>query len=231
MAVERIKEDKERKENDDKGLEYPMINSLPAGSKAILTKDSNSGFKALIPDGVTSIGLKDFYDNQLTSIVIPDSVTTIGFGAFAGNQLKSVVIPNSVKRIGQSAFQYNQLKSVVIPDSVTSLGVYAFYNNQLTSIVIPDSVTRIYSYAFAWNEWTEIIFEGEIPPTIQYNTFDNNPCLNAIYVPDNAVETYKKTDNYEIYVDIIKPISERPTKQRSKGGEVNGFKASYFKQV
>ena len=93
---------------------------------------------------------------------------------------------------------------------MTSISAFAFAYNQLTSVVIPDSVTGIWDYTFGSNQLTEIIFEGETPPNIYSNTFSDNLDLNAIYVPDNAVETYKAMTNYTKYADIIKPISERP---------------------
>ena len=217
------------------GLEYLLRNSIPIGSKAILTQDGDGALKAVIPDSVTRIGdtafqysqLKSvvignsvtfignnaFHTNQLTSVVIGDSVTTISTYAFYFNQLTSIVIGNSVTSIDQCAFQYNRLTSIVIGNSVTSIGYGAFQNNRLTSVVIGDSVTTISYGAFSTNQLTEIIFERNTPPTIQANTFDSNPNLltqGSIYVPNNSVETYKNATNYVKYASIIKSISERP---------------------
>jgi len=166
----------------------------------------------VIGNSVISIGSSAFSDNQLISVVIPDSVTSIGNSAFSSNQLTSVVIPNSVTSIGLAVFANNELTSVVIPYSVTSIGNQAFERNKLTSVVIPFSVNSIGNLAFAWNQLTEIIFERNTPPTIQSNTFGNNPDLltqGSIYVPNNSVNAYKTADNYTQFASIIKPISEK----------------------
>ena len=195
------------------GLEYLMRGSQPTGSKAILTQDGDGTLKAVIPDGVTSIGSYAFQYNQLTSVVIPDSVISFGTYAFENNQLTSVIIPDGVTTIGVRAFANNQLTTIVILDSVTTIDNNAFQFNKLTNIIIPDSVTNIGGNAFAYNQLTEIIFSSETPPIIQSFTFYSNSNLltqGSIYVPNNAVETYKAMTNYTQYASIIKPISERP---------------------
>ena len=107
-----------------------------------------------IPDSVTTIGERAFYDcSNLTSVTILDSVTTIGDSAFGWcDKLTSVMIPDSVTTIGEDAFaSCANLTSVTIGDSVTTIGGYAFsWCSNLTSVMIPDSVTTIGDYAFRY---------------------------------------------------------------------------------
>ncbi len=80
--------------------------------------------KAVIENGVTSIGYGAFYGcTSLTSVTIPDSVTSIKYGAFYHcTSLTSITIPDSVTSIGSDAFvECTSLTSVTIPDSVTSI--------------------------------------------------------------------------------------------------------------
>ena len=101
--------------------------------------------RAVIPDGVTTIGTGAFlFANGLTSIAIPTSVRIIEANAFQyATGLTSVAIPSGVTTIGNSAFVYaSGLTSITIPASVTTIGTGAFNNNvSLTSIsVAPENI-------------------------------------------------------------------------------------------
>ena len=143
-----------------------------------------------IPNGIESIAGSAFYHcTGLTSVTISNSVTSIEGGAFREcTGLTSVTIPNSVTNIGKSAFnQCSGLTSVTIGNSVTSIGNYAFSNCRgLTSVTI----------------------EAVTPPTLvgssleAENVFGNtNNC--PIYVPCNAVNTYKTAPRWRSYAERI----------------------------
>jgi hypothetical protein len=72
----------------------------------VLTKYTGFGRDVTIPNSVTSIGDKAFYNcTYLRSVIIPNSVKEIGGSAFAGCEgLTSVTIPNSVTKIGAGVF-------------------------------------------------------------------------------------------------------------------------------
>ena len=111
-----------------------------------------------IPNSVTTIGEKAFYDcsyslesinvsNENTeyyssdncNAIIETKTNTLILGC------KNTNIPNSVTSIGDYAF-YNcsHIESITIPNSVTNIGDLAFYNcRSLKSIIIPESVTSI----------------------------------------------------------------------------------------
>lgn len=118
----------------------------------VLKKYVGPGGDVTLPDSVTSIGDRAFYEcSSLRSVKIPERVTHIGDAAFSGcSSLRSVKIPEGVTGIGRSMFSdCVNLKSVTLPDSLTSIGDYAFWNCQaLTSATIPASVTSIGEGAF-----------------------------------------------------------------------------------
>jgi len=74
-----------------------------------------------------------------TSVVIPDNVTSIGDRAFYDKRwLIGVIIPNSVTSIGDEAFSdCYYLENITIPASVTVIGSRAFcYCEGLTSVTV-----------------------------------------------------------------------------------------------
>lgn len=149
---------------------------LSSDGKEIIGVKDRSVTDIGIPDSVTTIGDKAFYNcESLQSVVLPESVTTIGYQAFAGCiSLHTIDIPDSVNRILEEAFlrcesltevrlPYNlktiersvfekctSLKNIIIPSSLTHIEGWAFYKcKSLERIVLPNSMVKIAGYAFS----------------------------------------------------------------------------------
>ena len=164
-----------------------------------------------IPSSVTSIGAYAFNNcSGLTGdLVIPEDVISIGQGAFSDcSSLTSITIPEGVTSIGSNTFRFcSNLTNITIPEGVTSIGDSAFeYCSGLTNITIPSSVTSIGSYAFdGCNGLTSITINRTTPPTLGSGVFSytNNA---PIYVPAEAVETYKAASGWSAYSSRISAI-------------------------
>ena len=160
--------------------------------------------KAVISNGVTSIGSYAFYNcTGLTSVTISYSVTSIGSYAFYGcTGLTSITIPASVTSIDDYAFEncnnitsigihganfsivknrisFLKLENVTILDGTTELPSSAFYNcRDLTSITIPGSVTSIGNNAFYnCTSLTDLYYNGSIESwlNITFGDLFSNP--------------------------------------------------------
>lgn len=104
--------------------------------------------------------------------------------------LTSVEIPNSVTKIGEEAFSYcTALTSVEIPSSVTSLGMGVFEGVDLSTVVSSlEAPFTIYGLMSAENK-----------RTFSSNTFNNA----TLYVPEGTIETYKATEGWKDFVNIV----------------------------
>ncbi len=164
-------------------------------------KDKNAA-SVVIPDCVTSIGEKAFYNcDKLTSVTIPDSVTSIGSNVFHHyRELTSIYISDLAawcKIVGldnlMGLSSNNNLylngkliTDLIIPNGVTSIGDSAFERcSGLTSVTIPNSVTSIGWGAFNYCGGLTNITIPDSVTFIGYYAFDN--CVNLRYNEyDNA---------------------------------------------
>ncbi len=112
--------------------------------------NSDSIYKVVIENGVTSIGDCAFWKCGVLSAEISSSVQSIGNSAFRETDIMSVKIPSSVKTIGDSAFRGCQgLGSVTISNGVETIGQNAFLScTSLAAISLPASIVEVGAAAF-----------------------------------------------------------------------------------
>ena len=145
-------DDPEQPPVENKGLKFWLASDGESYCVAIgICTDTD----IVIPDSydgkpVTTIGADGFMRSKVMSVLLPDTITTIGPRAFYDcNYLFSVNIPDGVTDIGRQAFAYTMISSAVLPESVTYIDSLTFYGcSNLEEVVIPNTVTEILSGAF-----------------------------------------------------------------------------------
>ena len=133
------------------------------------SKSSGEIYIPTMLDGysVTAIGDEAFADGKEVSkekclVVIPESITLIGEKAFFNSPVSSVSIPNSIKSIGKAAFAYCDITQFIIdqkqPNYTTVDGVLydkrnksllAYPQKKAISNKIPEGILSISEYAFS----------------------------------------------------------------------------------
>ena len=161
-----------------------------------------------IPQKVTSIGKKAFYDcknlttlvlgediqtignyafeccTSLTGVTIPQSVTSIGYSAFEGCTALNPLIINGPTLIGKHAFTgCTSLTSLTLCPDIQTIGDYAFDVTSLKTVTLPKNLTSIGEYAFACCSELESITIPEKVKTINPKTFADCSKLEYIILP------------------------------------------------
>ena len=160
---------------------------------------------------ITEIPHDSFLRSKLKSLSLPSSVTVLGGNCFDNcSDLESVNLPDGLEIISDCAFnECSSLSSISIPDEVSYIGSMSFYKcTSLTSITIPGSVTRIENSAFhSCSGLTSIVIDSSTPPAGGEGMFQGtNNC--TIYVPSDAVNTYKTAQYWSDYADRIQAIPQ-----------------------
>ena len=168
----------------------------------------------VFPNTLTKIGKQAFEQCENFDIASLDGITEIGYWAFHSTGLSGdLVVPSSVTTMGQYCFSDTKITSVTW-NTTCNVPVNTFtYCENLTSITINAQVGEIglniancsgdqdYNPTPAF----DLTLTVSTPPSIQSTAFDYST-INHIYVPADAVETYKSTSNWSQFKDIITAI-------------------------
>ncbi len=165
-----------------------------------------------------SVGTNDFdkyIDGTLTEFT--SYVETIRSQSLWWATFETANFPEA-KRIESSAFwECHNMKNLYIP-KVEFLGNSALYGpSMLTRLDLPN-IKRIESYAFCFNYNLQTIVIGTTDCVLTgEDVFDSIQCTPTVYVPDEALETYKTATNWSYIIDYgfitLKGISELPQEQ------------------
>lgn len=150
------------KMNDDDWAKIKMMTTLIDLdlSDAEITTVPNNQFqdqyflrKAILPEGVTSIGESAFSGSNLEETNFPSTLTSTGNYAYANTHIKEVILPENFASLGEMSFRNNYLLSKVdLGETLTTVPYYCFVScHMLTDLTMPNTLTRIEQWAFSDN--------------------------------------------------------------------------------
>lgn len=161
---------------------------------------------------VETIGPSAFtHATHLQTVAIPEGATTICDAAFYScTSLQKVSFPESITKIGTGAFALcEKLESVVLPPNITEIAsTLLFKCTSLRSVTIPAEVNNIEITPFlSCPSLTEITCLAITPPTLNAMAFISMTLADiTLYVPEEAVETYKATATWKDF--NVQPVTK-----------------------
>ncbi|MCH5221711.1 MAG: leucine-rich repeat protein [Muribaculaceae bacterium] len=179
--------------------------------------------KVNLPPTIRWIGSSAFYMcSNLQEINLPENLEYLGGNAFGKcSSLQHIELPSTLTAIYTNTFTSSGLISITLPSGIKSIGKNAFSSTKLSKLTIPAEVELIEDNAFGNVYLTEIRCYAQEPPVIFYRTFMSDRYNRAkLYVPDTAVDAYKKAENWKYFSQIGGLISEKYFKANNVWYEV-----------
>ena len=180
----------------------PMLETIGDRAFEGVTLDVQGGFPK-----VSSVGPYAFNGATIVSEVVFSSLTSLGSYAFNGVHGTLKASFPVLETIPWNAFWgCNALDTLVFP-AVRTIGAGAFYNSSLRKVTFGPGLTSMEFDVFfnADKVLEEMHFQGTAVPTASGTWLvpnGYNPSLK-IYVPASAYESYKASDGFKEYVDML----------------------------
>lgn len=155
--------------------------------------------------GLQIIGNGAFlYCEKLKSVQLPESLTSLGEEAFMRCEgLEFITLSSNITEIKSSTFSgCYSLQSIDIPNSVKTIGWRAFTDCSHLTAVSMGEVTTLKQSVFNNCPLKRLTVDAATPPANEgaNQGFDNTTC--HLYVPAEAIDTYKATDWWKDFKSI-----------------------------
>ncbi len=139
------------------------------------------------------------YDTFFKKAVIEEGVTSVGAGAFSDISLTEVSLPSTLTKIGDSSFYNCHLASVALPEGLKEIGPRAFYNNDFTEFTVPSSVETLANDFLDYNRKLQTLTMLSDAPLAEI--------LLPSVDQDFPFETYDAYSDYDTYCTLINVIN------------------------
>lgn len=221
-----------------------LVVNIPASLTGVISTETYSYTKikkAIIPEGVTSLGVGAFSNcSNMTEVLIPASVQSIGKKAFYWDRSLSKVTfadNSELTYIGFEAFGCdNCLSSIVVPEGVTTISAFAFEScSKLEKVTLPSTLStyetgsyssgdftyKSGSYLFAYcTSLKEVIIKNTTATYGKYMFYKTGSSSKDIVIYGEDGSTVKEyVDNYDEYTYNGKSLNSKTIRFLTIGSE------------
>lgn len=176
---------------------------------------------------INEISARAFQDSlqENTSIILPKGLSVYGNYAFSQEgkkEMQSLVMPDDIQLTSVGSYSFSNLMfdcDFKVPSTISALPSSFAYGCSFNNITIPATCKSFGNGAFymlktdsaSYRRLKTVTFEAETPPTFGTYPFAEQDVTNnfKIYVPDNAVDTYKAVARLASFVNCIYPVSQK----------------------
>jgi hypothetical protein len=186
----------------------------------------------VLPSSVRALGHAAFSYTPLESADLSAAKITVlssGVFLFCG-RLRELKLPATVKDLeGRSLVELPAIKTLDLSaTSIVETSVKFQNNTSLETLIFPETLeywqitayedtesssAKNFATLYGCDSLKTLVFRSPAPPDLNINGVGLGPVFNqlppdfAIYVPDSAVEAYRKAKNFSRYADHIKALS------------------------
>ena len=115
----------------------------------------------------------------------------------------------NVKTLPVNSFR-NDTMTALNTRNIETLQTICFNNFKISTPLVFDNLMNVASFAYIANIPTLIIKSEAVATAGSSSLFGPNFKINAIYVPDNLVASYKSATGWSAKASIIFPLSDCP---------------------
>ena len=176
---------------------------------------------------LTTVEARAFFATlkENSNIILPKSLQKYGNYAFANDtklEMKNLIMPDDIELTSVGSYGFSNLMfdcDFKIPSTISALPANFMYGTSFNNITIPATCTAFGNAAFymlkteaaSYRRLKTVTFESATPPTFGTYPFADQDITNnfKIYVPDEAVDTYKAVSRLSSFANYIYPVSQK----------------------
>ena len=196
------------------GITKDQCAAVTSLSTKFVSNSLVTSFKELaLFTGITTINNNNKLESAtFVTVAVPPNVTSMEYFCRGNSRLKEVIWSSNLKRIKRECFNAAfRNVDIILPEGLEQITDYLPFGTASSQssvrLVFPSTLTTL-TGGFLLRTFTKyILFKSSTPPTFDSSVFQR--CnYSKVYVPDDAVDTYKSAANLPLTASKIYGFSQ-----------------------